>query len=251
MKKKKIIIISIIIALLIIAGILVYLFLIKDKKKEPKTYVVSFNTDHGSEIAPIKLECDNPIQLPENPTKEGYVFKYWTDKDAVIISNNALLACEDITLYAAWEEIKEDKTSFQVSFVSDGGIQIDPIIVECGKPIKLPEKPIREGYTFKTWYDKYGTYISDGALLTCEDVTLKAAWEEIKTFKVMFDSKGGSKVSDVTVECGKELKLPSNPTKSGYTFGHWEDKFGTPILEGALFTCDGDVTVYAVWDKVE
>ena len=251
MKNKKIIIISIIIALLIIAGILVYLFLIKDKKNEPKTYVVSFNTDHGSEIAPIKLECDKPIQLPENPTKEGYAFKYWTDKDAVIIYDNAILPCEDTTLVAAWEEIKEEKTTFEISFVSDGGIQIDPITLNCGETLKLPPAPTREGYTFKTWYDRYGTPILDGALLSCEDVTLKAAWEEIKKFKVTFDSKGGSSVSAVTVECGKTLKLPSNPTKSGYTFGHWEDKFGTSILDGALFTCEGDFTLYAVWDEVE
>ena len=109
MKKKKIIIISVIVLLLIVIGILVWLFLFKDKKNEPKTFVVTFNTDNGTLIAPIKLECDKSLKLPENPTKEGYDFKYWTDKNGTAIYNDALLTCEDITLYAAWEEIVKEK----------------------------------------------------------------------------------------------------------------------------------------------
>ena len=69
-------------------------------------------------------------------------------------------------------------------------------------------------------------------------------------YTVTFDSKGGSKVSPVKINCelgGATVKLPKAPTKDFYEFRVWEDKHGTPILDGALLTCE-DVTLYAVWE---
>ena len=68
--------------------------------------------------------------------------------------------------------------------------------------------------------------------------------------KITFNSKGGSEVKNITLECDKTLSLPKNPTRDGYTFRTWEDKHGTPILSGAKLSCE-DVTLYAVWDKNE
>lgn len=75
--------------------------------------------------------------------------------------------------------------------------------------------------------------------------------EETKkeSYVVTFDSKDGSKVESITVKCDETLKLPENPTKSGYNFITWEDKNGTPIYNDALLTCD-DVTLYAVWSEL-
>ena len=94
--------------------------------------------------------------------------------------------------------------------------------------------------------DKNYVTIHNDALLACEDITLYADWKKDNTFKVTFDSKGGSVVEPLIVECGQTLKLPNNPTKEGYTFGHWEDKWGTAILEDALLSCD-DISLSAVW----
>ena len=212
-----------------------------------KTFKVSFEPKGGSTTGSITVECGKTLTLPNNPYKKGYKFVSWVDKNERAILNDALLACEDVTLYANWEE---EIKKFKVTFDSKGGTKVNNMEIECGKTLKLPANPTKEGYNFVTWEDQNETPILNEALLTCEDIVLYAKWEkEVKTFKVIFDSKGGSSVSPVTVECGKELKLPVNPAKEGYTFRVWEDKFGTPILDGALFTCDGDVTVYAVWDE--
>ena len=263
MKKKVLIIISVLVVL-IVAGILCWLFFIK-KDKEPEKNVnyvtITFDVDGGSEVEAQKIEEGKTITLPLS-TKEGYLLEGWYNGEEKV-SNDTTYSV-DTTLKAKW---LEEKKSFVISFDSKGGTDVDSITLECDKELTLPKAPTREGYNFGHWEDKNGTPILDQALLTCDNITLYAVWEKKeesttnnnntnntntpKTFKVTFDSKGGSSVSPVTVECGKELKLPANPTKSGYTFGHWEDKFGTPILEGALFTCDGDVNLYAVWDEIK
>lgn len=73
---------------------------------------------------------------------------------------------------------------------------------------------------------------------------------DVKTFTITFDSDGGSKVDNIKVECGKELLLPTNPTKEGYTFVSWVDKNETPILDKALLSCE-DITLKANWKKEE
>lgn len=79
---------------------------------------------------------------------------------------------------------------------------------------------------------------------------LKALYEgvAVERITVAFDSKGGTEVASVTLEKGKELILPENPTRSGYTFNHWEDINQVPIGNGALL--GEDITLYAVWDLV-
>lgn len=177
---KKVIIILIII-LLISGGGVTYIVIKNKEKNEPlKKINIIFDTMGGSEVSSIELECGKELKLPENPTKEGYNFAYWMDKNSNPIYDNVLFTCEgDITLYANWEEIKEEKTTFQVSFVTGTDTIIDPIIVNCGEELKLPEPPTKEGYTFRVWEDKHGTPILDGALFTCDgDVELYAVWDE-------------------------------------------------------------------------
>jgi uncharacterized repeat protein (TIGR02543 family) len=138
-----------------------------------------------------------------------------------------------------------------IKFDANGGEAVEDLLIDKGAQVLLPSTT-KEGYLFDGWYlnnEKIkSTHVYN------EDITVVAKWEkkteEVKTFKVTFDSKGGSKVNAQTIECGKALTLPSNPTKSGYTFKGWEDKHGKSILTGAKFTCE-NVTLYAIWEKNE
>ena len=146
-------------------------------------------------------------------------------------------------------EVKEEKVT--ITFDTDGGNTLDPVKIKKGTTYKL-QGTTKEGYTFKGWFidDKE---ITDDYKFD-KDTTLKAKWEkikeEVKTFSVIFDSKGGSAVNKLTVECNKTLpKLPSS-TRNGYIFRGWYDKNDVPIGEGALLTCE-DITLYAHWEKKE
>ena len=77
------------------------------KNAAPKM-TITFNTDGGKEIASQTIECNTPLNLP-TPTKEGYKFVNWLDKNEVIISNETKLVCQDITLKAKWEKLEEKK----------------------------------------------------------------------------------------------------------------------------------------------
>ena len=73
---------------------------------------VSFDTDGGSKIEDIVLIKGEPLKLPDNPIKDGYIFKNWVSKDEIPVYDDALLS-EDIVLKAIWE--KEEKKKEQTT----------------------------------------------------------------------------------------------------------------------------------------
>ena len=221
---------------------------------KPKSFKVTFDSKEGSPVDPIEVECNKELTLPENPTKEGYIFVSWVDKNETPILDDALLACEDITLYANWQEKDAAKKYYTVKFDSKGGSNVNSIQVECNTKLKLPtKKPTRTGYEFVSWADKNGKVILDGALLSCENITLYANWKKVdgtekKYMTITFDSKGGSSVSSMKVECDKALSTLPTPTRKGYSFIAWYDKNGKTILSGALLSCE-NITLFADWSE--
>ncbi len=136
-----------------------------------------------------------------------------------------------------------------IIFDTAGGSIIKDMKIDKNTSIKLPT-PIRDSYEFDGWYLD-NEAINDDYKFS-EDVTITAKWSALtnvpKTFKISFNSNGGSKVNTITINCGDEVKLPKNPTKNGYDFISWADQHGKVILDGALLTCD-DITLYANWEK--
>ena len=61
-----------------------------------KTYTVTFNTDGGSEIAPINVAYGAPVPAPADPTKEGFVFDSWSPAIPETMPAN------NITVTAQW-----------------------------------------------------------------------------------------------------------------------------------------------------
>ena len=74
-----------------------------------KTMTITFDTKGGNKIEPMTIECDPVLNLPK-PTRTGYKFVTWLDKNEVPISNETKLVCGDLTLYAKWEKEAEKKS---------------------------------------------------------------------------------------------------------------------------------------------
>ena len=74
--------------------------------------------------------------------------------------------------------------------------------------------------------------------------TVRAEAGTAQTHTVTFDSNGGSKVDSQTVENGKRVSKPSDPTKDGYQFAGWQ-------LHGKNYDFDDpvtdDITLVAQW----
>ena len=213
-------------------------------KWKRNTFKVSFDSKGGSSVPSITVNAGDKLSLPADPTKENYNFVRWEDKNGTTIHDQALLAPEDVTLYAVWERI-----TFTVTFDSRGGSEVAPIKVNAGDELKLPPNPTRKMYIFGCWEDKNGTAILEGALLTPHDITLYARWER-EFFTVEFDSNGGSHVPAISVKNGERLTLPPDPTRPWSKFIRWEDANGNPVYDQALLAPE-DITLYAVWESVQ
>lgn len=71
-------------------------------------------------------------------------------------------------------------------------------------------------------------------------------------FTVNFDSRGGSDVAHQTQMYGDLLDIPEPPTREGYTFTGWYvDAACYDLWEAETDTVQGDMTLYAGWEKIE
>lgn len=187
-------------------------------------YTITFNTDGGSDVAPITQDYGTAVAAPAAPTKAGYTFAGWY-KDGVAYTFTTMPA-EDITLTAKWST-----DSHNAIFVIDGVETIVP--TEFGQiPVAPPVSKI--GYTFTGW-DK------ELVAMGTEDVTYTAQFKA-NTYDAIFDANGGAFAdgkTSVTVptEFDTAIVAPTEePTKYGYTFNGWSPAVGNMTSEGITFT---------------
>ena len=190
---------------------------------EINQYTITFDTNGGSEIAPITQDYGTEITAPDNPTRKGYTFKGW-DKEIP-----KTMPAENITLKAQWEI-----NQYTITFDTNGGSEIAPITQDYGTEITAPDKPTRKGYTFKGW-DK-----EIPETMPAENITVKAQWE-INQYTITFDTNGGSEIAPITQDYGTEITAPDNPTRKGYTFRGWDKEIPKTMPAE-------NITVKAQWE---
>ena len=173
-------------------------------KWEINPYTITFDTNGGSEIAPITQDYGTEITAPDNPTRKGYTFKGW-DKEIP-----KTMPAENITVKAQWEI-----NPYTITFDTNGGSEIAPITQDYGTEITVPDNPTRKGYTFKGW-DK-----EIPETMPTENMTVKAQWE-INQYAITFDTNGGSEIAPITQDYGTAITAPADPTREGYTFIGWD-----------------------------
>ena len=130
-------------------------------KWEINPYTITFDTNGGSEIAPITQDYGTEITAPDNPTRKGYTFKGW-DKEIP-----ETMPAENITVKAQWEI-----NQYTITFDTNGGSEIAPITQDYGTEITAPDNPTRKGYTFKGW-DK-----EIPETMPAENITITARWKD-------------------------------------------------------------------------
>ena len=192
-------------------------------KWEIDQYTITFDTNGGSEIAPITQDYGTEIAAPDNPTRKGYTFKGW-DKEIP-----KTMPADNITVKAQWEI-----NQYTIAFDTNGGSEIDSITQDYGTEITVPDNPTRKGYTFKGW-DK-----EIPETMPAENITVKAQWE-INQYTITFDTNGGSEIAPITQDYGTEITAPDNPTRKGYTFKGWDKEIPKTMPAE-------NITVKAQWE---
>ena len=189
-------------------------------------YTITFDTNGGSEIAPITQDYGTKITVPADPTRKGYTFKGW-DKEIP-----ETMPAENITVKAQW-----GINQYTITFDTNGGNEIAPITQDYGTKITAPADPTRKGYTFKGW-DK-----EIPETMPAENMTVKAQWE-INQYTITFDTNGGSEIAPITQDCGTEITVPDNPTRKGYTFKGWDKEIPETMPAE-------NITITARWKDTE
>ena len=125
------------------------------------SYTIAFDTDGGSEVAPIAQDYGTAINAPAAPTKTGYTFMGWEPELP------ATMPAGDMTIKAQWSI-----NQYTVTFDTDGGSAVAPITQDYGTAITAPADPTREGYTFIGWDKAIPT------TMPAENMTITAKWKD-------------------------------------------------------------------------
>ena len=189
-------------------------------------YTITFDTNGGSEIAPITQDYGTEITAPDNPTRKGYTFKGW-DKEIP-----ETMPAENITVKAQWKI-----NQYTITFDTNGGSEIAPITQDYGTEITVPDNPTRKGYTFKGWDREIPE------TMPAENITVKAQWK-INQYTITFDTNGGSEIAPITQDYGTEITPPDNPTRKGYTFKGWDKEIPETMPAE-------NITITARWKDTE
>ncbi len=102
----------------------------------------------------------------------------------------------------------------------------------------------------------YYTYITAGYLRDHHTATLVTVRDGALSFKkykgcvVSFDTVGGNRIEDVSVQEGSTVKRPADPTRPGYEFCGWfHDAACEKAWDFSADTVTEDLTIHARWMK--
>ena len=209
-------------------------------------YTVTFETNGGSEVNPLKYFLGDYLEdLPE-PVKTGFNFEGWYLDSNLTQKYNYEELTGNTILYAKWEDSK-----YTVSFETNRGSSVAAQEILYNNTVTKPNDPTRSGYIFEGWY-------SDAALtseynfntLVTENITLYAKWTAVE-YTISFVTNNGENLDSITYTADDASLNIQELSKTGYTFEKWcIDKELTTGFEFKQYETSGDLTLYAKWVPV-
>ncbi|MBP5582605.1 MAG: InlB B-repeat-containing protein, partial [Bacteroidales bacterium] len=195
------------------------------------------------------------VALPTDVTKSGHTFDGWFTNTSYIGSSvSSVLPTEtgDKTFYA-----KCSVNTYDVTLNVNGGTitngEIDSYTYGVGAVLPLAKNMVKTGYTFVGWYaneEFAGESVTTIANNAVGEKTFYARWT-INSYDVTLNANGGTINAGTftSYEFGTAKTLPTDVTKTGYTFAGWYDNSN---LVGETFTAisngeTGAKTFYAKW----
>ena len=202
---------------------------------DPVYKTVKFDVDGN--ITEVKVEIKSKVEKPEDPVKDGYVFKGWYKGEEEFDFETKIL--KDITLVAKFEEDSSTPTrTYTVIFKDYDGTVLKEEEVIKGGSATAPQDPSREGYEFVGWSKDFSN--------VTDNIIVVAKYEETlaipNIYRVIFKDYDGRVIREELVEEGTGATAPPNPTREGYEFVGW-DKLFNRITEETIVT--------AVYKKIE
>gem|GEM_PF-2464580 len=229
------------------------------------TLTITYNSQSGSAITDgdsTTTTGGSITTLPTDPTRSGYTFAGWytaSSGGTQITAGGAHGQTGNFTLYAQWSLIPV----YTLTYDANGGSGSPPSGATAangvGVTVASHSALSRPGYTFAAWNTAAsgtGTGHSSGDTLTmgAANVTLYAQWTA-DTLTITYDSQSGSPITDgdsATTTGGSITALPTDPTRSGYTFNGWftATSGGSQITTSNPHGQISDFTLFAQWTQI-
>lgn len=198
-----------------------------------KNVTITFNTDGGSEIAPIEnVTPYTDFADVADPTKEGYTFVGWDVRGEDL---PATYPDVDTTYTAIWA------LDVVVSFDTDGGTAIDSVEGYAGAEFTEEiADPAKEGHRFVMWSPELPTVFPE------QDTTYKAIFETL-TYEIKY-VVDGSEVYTTEIEYGQEIptgvEMVELPEGKVITAWYTDADCTVELAEGTTMGA-ADITLYA------
>lgn len=220
-----------------------------DNKDFSVTVTFNINGAEGEDIV-IIYDDTNVISLPDNPSREGYLFGGWgltPDGQTIVvhdyINDEEIELPKELTLYALWRI-----NTYTVSFDSDGGSSVVSQQIDYNTTLTAPEGPSKIGHVFIGWYlgdDEY-----DFSAPITSNLTLTAKWQ-LSDYNITLDPQGGTVTpTSKGVLYGEQIGALPNPAKDNSVFMGWNtlsDGLGEYYYSTTPYGLDDDLTLYAIW----
>ena len=207
-------------------------FTITALEADESWFILSEPVKEGSTEGVTPVMLNQPSAAPS--LEDGYTVKYGESTDVPTAAGSYLVtveitkegyANEALTLGYYTILSAEDSSKKVLSFVTNGGTTIEPIIETAEASVTKPTDPTRTGYTFEGWY-------SDAALRTkvesfpatmpSENATYYAKWVR-ESYTITYDIGEGAE--DPGNPVSYHVETPTftliAPTKPGYEFTGW------------------------------
>lgn len=194
---------------------------------------ITYSTDGGETIVKQSVSEGSSFKLPEEPTRDGYVFKGWylEDENNLLNPGELITVTENLEIKAKWVKLytyKYDNTEY--------------VEVEEGTKITIDDAEYVEGCTFAGWSDGTNTYQPGYEYEITSNVEFTAIWNVTVTFV-----SEHTEHEAVTIKKGSTLDLP-NPTVEGYDFDGWFNEGDEKV--DSSYTVDANITLTAKWTKL-
>lgn len=195
-----------------------------------------------------------------NLEKTGYGFNNWNSaadgSGDTYKAGEKIYLNDDLTLLANW------KANIYIIAFNKGDEEatgeMSSISATYDKPVTLPKNAFEKDlFAFVGWSltspeeSAEVKFIDSQTVenLTTQNgemVTLYAVWSDDYS-TISFNTNGGSAIDDINVANGNKLIAPSNPTKTGYTFGGWCTDAETSQAYDFTTAVSESFTLYAKW----
>lgn len=219
-----------------------------------KTYTITYELNGGTNSPdnPETYTSRTETIIFSAPTREGYLFICWREKDGKKITELKKGSVGNKTLVAEWAA--DTEKVYTITYNLNGGIN-DYLNPECYTIISetITLRPAaKPGYSFMGWRNENGESVTEIKKGSVGDIVLSAEWvkSEEEIYTIVYDLGDGindpANPANYTEKTETITLLPA--TKEDHSFVCWENENGetvTEITKGSK----GNIVLKACWKR--